>query len=60
MTHVGDAERTRLHADHEEMLAAFLDRDTPALLRDSRKHHQRLRATLHGLPRHTGLFADPP
>jgi DNA-binding GntR family transcriptional regulator len=59
MTHVGDDERARLHTDHDEMLAAFLARDTAALLRVSRKHHHRLRATLHALPRHTGLFADP-
>lgn len=59
MTHVGDPERIRLHTDHDEMLAAFLARDTPALLRTSRKHHHRLRATLHALPRHTGLFAAP-
>jgi DNA-binding GntR family transcriptional regulator len=59
MTHVGDPERTRLHADHDELLAAFLAREVSALLRVNRKHHQRLRATLHALPRHTGLFAEP-
>lgn len=60
MTHVGDPERVRLHTDHGELLAAFRARDTPALLRASHKHHHRLRATLRGLPRHTGLFAEPP
>lgn len=59
MTHVGDPERTRLHADHDELLAAFLASEASALLRVNRKHHQRLRATLHELPRYTGLFAEP-
>ena len=58
MTLVGDAERASLHADHEQLLAAFLARDTPTLLRCNREHHQRLRSTLDMLPRHTGLFAD--
>jgi DNA-binding GntR family transcriptional regulator len=60
MTHVGDPDRQRLHADHDEMLDAFCARDSGALLRVSRTHHDRLRDTLEVLPRHTGLFADPP
>lgn len=58
MTLVGDAERASLHADHEQLLAAFLARDTPTLLRCNREHHERLQSTLDTLPRHTGLFAD--
>ncbi|HEY2206840.1 MAG TPA: GntR family transcriptional regulator [Pseudonocardia sp.] len=59
MTHVREAERTALHADHEELLAAFLGRDREALLRATREHHRRLRSVLSGLPTDTGLFADP-
>lgn len=58
MTHVGADERHDLHHDHEQQLAAFLARDSPALLASCREHYQRLRSVLDGLPRHTGLFAE--
>jgi DNA-binding GntR family transcriptional regulator len=57
MAHVTEADRAALHADHDGLLAAFLARDTPALLRIARDHHHRLRSSLHALPRDRGLFA---
>jgi DNA-binding GntR family transcriptional regulator len=59
MAHVTEADRASLHADHEGMLAAFLGRDTPALLRIAREHHRRLQSSLHALPLDRGLFAEP-
>jgi hypothetical protein len=41
------------------MLAAFVARDTAALLRAAGTHHRRLELSLETLSRHTGLFAEP-
>ncbi|HEV7973993.1 GntR family transcriptional regulator [Amycolatopsis sp.] len=59
MAHVAESERETLHLDHNEMLTAFVARDTAALLRAAGTHHGRLRSSLAGLPTDTGLFADP-
>jgi DNA-binding GntR family transcriptional regulator len=47
MAKVTEADRAALHSDHGELLAAFLARDTAALLRSARAHHRRLRSALH-------------
>jgi DNA-binding GntR family transcriptional regulator len=58
MAHVSDDAKAEMHHDHEEMLAAFLARDVDRLVAAARTHHDRLRASLAALPRHTGLFVD--
>ncbi|GAB3904102.1 GntR family transcriptional regulator [Kibdelosporangium lantanae] len=58
MAHIPVRTRVSLHRDHDEMLAAFVARDAPALLEAAHAHHERLRSSLSSLPRHTGLFAD--
>jgi len=42
MALLSDADRERLHADHGEMLSAFVERDSAALLTCAAAHHQRL------------------
>jgi DNA-binding GntR family transcriptional regulator len=59
MAHVTEADRNRLHSDHEEMLSAFVARDAATLLRIAGVHHRRLRSSLDTLPKDTGLFAEP-
>jgi DNA-binding GntR family transcriptional regulator len=59
MRYLPGPERERLHADHEEMLDAFIARDGEALLRCSGHHHQRLESVIAELPEHAGLLADP-
>src|SRR3978361_571832 len=58
MVHVEHAQRARLHEDHGEMLAAFLDRDGERLLLSSAAHHRRLNEVVATLPADTGLVAD--
>jgi DNA-binding GntR family transcriptional regulator len=58
MTHLGPANRERLHRDHAEMLAAFTARDTDALIATCAAHHGRLQSSIALLPRNTGLFAE--
>jgi DNA-binding GntR family transcriptional regulator len=58
MAYIGVEERTTLHADHHEMLAAFCDRDGTRLLDVSGRHHERLEASIADLPPETGLFAE--
>ena len=57
MVHVDHADRVALHADHAQMLEAFLDRDAAALLAVSAGHHRRLNAVVATLPPDTGLIA---
>lgn len=57
MVHVGRDDRVRLHADHDEMLAAFLDRDGQQLLATSERHARRLNAVISRLPADIGLLA---
>lgn len=57
MVHVDHADRVALHADHAQMLEAFLDRDATALLTVSGQHHKRLSDVVANLPPDTGLIA---
>jgi DNA-binding GntR family transcriptional regulator len=59
MRYIPGSERERLHADHQEMLAAFIARDAAALVASSGRHHQRLESVIALLPEQSGLIADP-
>jgi DNA-binding GntR family transcriptional regulator len=59
MSHLRSAEREVLHRDHAGMLAAFMSRDTEALIAVFAAHHHRLQASIDSLPRDIGLFAEP-
>jgi DNA-binding GntR family transcriptional regulator len=58
MAHLTDADRQRLHADHREMLSAFVGGDAPALLSCAAAHHQRLLDAIATLPPGSEDFAD--
>jgi DNA-binding GntR family transcriptional regulator len=58
MAHAGPAEGALFHDDHQAMLAAFLARDTDALLACATAHQAHLTGLIAGLPQGTGLFAD--
>jgi len=58
MTHITDAHRSELHAQHSNMLQAFTDRDSAALLEAARGHLDNLEAVVAELPTHSGLFAE--
>ena len=45
MSHLGGADRERLHADHAGMLAAFTARDAAALIGVCAAHHRRLQSS---------------
>jgi DNA-binding GntR family transcriptional regulator len=55
MAPLTDAARQRLHVDHRDMLAAFVERDAPTLLGCAAAHHGRLRDAVATLP--AALFA---
>jgi len=57
MVHVGPTERAALHADHCELVRAFLAGDVERLLDTSERHSQRLNAVIATLPTDTGLLA---
>ncbi|AKS32476.1 GntR family transcriptional regulator [Mycolicibacterium goodii] len=57
MVHVSAADRAQLHADHREMLDAFLMRDAERLVAASEAHAARLNAVIAVLPIGTGLLA---
>lgn len=57
MVHVRADERVQLHADHREMLDAFLMRDAERLVAASEAHAARLNAVIAVLPTGTGLLA---
>jgi len=57
MVHVSQADRTALHCDHDDMLAAFLAGDTEHLLAVSERHAKRLNDVIATLPVDTGLLA---
>jgi DNA-binding GntR family transcriptional regulator len=59
MVHVVAADRRLLHADHCEMLDAFLHSDTELLIEKSQQHAQRLNTVIATLPTDTGLLAPP-
>jgi DNA-binding GntR family transcriptional regulator len=50
MTRIGSDARSRLHADHREMLEAFLVGDAELLLRIAGLHHARLEEAIADLP----------
>jgi DNA-binding GntR family transcriptional regulator len=58
MSHAGPAEGAQFHLDHQEMLAAFLDRDAGRLLAAAQAHQQHLAQLVVDLPHGTGLFQD--
>ena len=58
MTHINDTHRSELHGQHSNMLQAFTDRDSDALLEASRGHLDNLEAVVAELPTQTGLFAE--
>lgn len=57
MVHVSPAARAQLHADHGEMLDAFLAGDADRLVSVSEVHAARLNAVIATLPTRTGLLA---
>lgn len=57
MVHVGAGQRAELHADHREMLEAFLASDAERLVAASEAHAVRLNAVISTLPTDTGLLA---
>jgi DNA-binding GntR family transcriptional regulator len=56
MAHAGPVEGARFHQDHQEMLAAFVARDAPALIESTQAHHVHLAALITDLPRDQGVF----
>ncbi|HEY0811894.1 MAG TPA: GntR family transcriptional regulator [Pseudonocardia sp.] len=60
MAHLTDGERQRLHADHREMLTAFVAGDAPALLACAGAHHRRLLDAIATLPPGAEMFAEEP
>ena len=50
MRYLPGPERDQLHADHQEMLDAFVSRDATALLAAAGRHHQRLESVIADLP----------
>jgi len=59
VAYLPEAQRAALHADHAEMLAAFVARDAQALIRTCTAHHHRLRSSITLLPTDVGLLAEP-
>ena len=59
MALLSDDDRERLHADHGEMLSAFVARDAPSLLSCAATHHQRLLDAVAAIPP-GDAFADEP
>jgi len=57
IVHVDPSDRAALHADHGQMLEAFLDRDADALVAVSGDHHRRLNAVVSTLPSDSGLIS---
>jgi DNA-binding GntR family transcriptional regulator len=60
MAHLTDDARQRLHADHREMLAAFVAGDAEGLLACAGAHHRRLLDAIATLPPEDESFADEP
>ena len=59
MSHVSDAARLRFHADHAEMIAAFVARDADALVESSHRHYEHLRDGFDALRGDPELFRCP-
>ena len=60
MAHLTDGDRQRLHADHREMLAAFVAGEAAALLSCAAAHHRRLLDAIAAFPLPGETFADGP
>ena len=58
MVHVGGSDRAALHADHKDMLDAFVARDIPALLDASALHHNRLNGVIATIGDEAGLRSE--
>lgn len=58
MAHIADDERRRLHAEHGQMLVAFVARDAAALSSLAQHHQHDLEVSIAGLPAGGRLFAD--
>ncbi len=56
MVHVAPSHRALLHADHRQMVDAFLAGDVEQLLTIAEGHAQRLNAAIATLPTDTGLL----
>jgi len=56
MVHVAPSDRARLHADHRQMVDAFLGGDVEQLLTAAELHAQRLNSVIATLPTDTGLL----
>jgi DNA-binding GntR family transcriptional regulator len=59
MVHVAPSDRAELHADHSQMLEAFLAGDVEHLLTTADLHAQRLNVVIATLPTDTGLLVSP-
>jgi DNA-binding GntR family transcriptional regulator len=61
MAQIPDTERSALHAEHRDMLDAFLARDGERLATVSAAHHRHLEESIAALPPGSAVFAwsDP-
>jgi DNA-binding GntR family transcriptional regulator len=50
MRHIPGSDREQFHADHQQMLDAYVARDAEALIAASGLHHQRLESVIASLP----------
>ena len=60
MAHITDLDRGELHAEHREMLRAFLARDAAALQAAAGNHQHHLEESIAALPDDSGLFTGGP
>ena len=60
MAHITDLARDELHAEHREMLRAFLARDAAALQAAAENHQHHLEESIAALPDDSGLFTGRP
>ncbi len=60
MAHITDRARDELHAEHREMLRAFLARDAAALQAAAGNHQHHLEESIAALPDDSGLFTGGP
>src|SRR6478609_3955133 len=60
MAHITDLARGELHAEHREMLRAFLARDVAALQAAGGNHQHHLEESIAALPDDSGLFTGGP
>ncbi len=58
MSHASPTQTSALHAEHRDMLAAFLAREADALLALSASHHERLQTMVAALPDESGVVLD--